>query len=60
MMATKKRTKSKRARAEQTAPAAGRFTIVLSMATRIALNMAVVVVTSGSVLLILLAAKRFL
>jgi len=59
-MAAKRRTKSKKARVEQTTPAAGRFTIVLSTAARTALNMAVVVVTSGSVLLILLAAKRFL
>jgi hypothetical protein len=57
-MATKKQPKSKNG-LEQTAPAAGRFTIVLSTAVRTALNMTVVVVTSGSVLLFLLAAKRF-
>jgi len=59
-MATKKRSKSKNARIERTAPAAGRFPIVLSAALRTVLNMAAVVVTSGSVLLFLLAAKRFL
>jgi hypothetical protein len=57
-MATKKQPKSKNG-LEQTAHAAGRFTIVLSTAVRTALNMTVVVVTSGSVLLFLLAAKRF-
>jgi hypothetical protein len=59
-MATKKRPKSKNGRTEQTAPAAGRVPIVLSTAVRTVLNMAAVVVTSGSVLLFLLAAKRFL
>jgi hypothetical protein len=59
-MAIKNRSKSKNGRTEQTAPAAGRFPIVLSTAVRTVLNMAAVVVTSGSVLLfLLLAAKRF-
>jgi hypothetical protein len=57
-MATKKEPKSKNG-PEQTATVAGRFAIVLSTAARTALNMAVVVATSGSVLLILLAAKGF-
>ena len=59
-MVTKKQAKSRNGRTGQTAPAAGRFAIVLSTALRTALNMTVVVATSGSVLLILLAAKRFL
>ena len=56
----KKQSKSKNGRAKQTVPAAERFAIVLSTAVRTVLNMAAVVVTSGSVLLFLLAAKRFL
>jgi hypothetical protein len=59
-MATKKRSKSKNGRTEQAAPTAGRFPIVLSTAVHTVLNMAAVVVTSGSVLLFLLAAQRFL
>jgi len=59
-MATKRRSKSKNGRTERTEPAAGRFPIVLSAALRTVLNMAAVVVTSGSVLIVLLAAKRFL
>jgi hypothetical protein len=59
-MVTKQRTKSKNRRMEQTVPAAGRFLIVLSATVHTALNMAFVVVTTGSVLLFLLAAKRFL
>jgi hypothetical protein len=55
----KKQSKSKNGRAKQTAPAVGRFAIVLSTAVRTVLDMAAVVVTSGSVLLFLLAAKRF-
>ena len=47
-------------RAKQAARAAVRFPIVLSTAARSAFNMTVVVVTSGSVLLFLLTAKRFL
>jgi hypothetical protein len=60
MMATKKRSKSKYGRSEQAAPAAGRFPIVLSTAARSMLNMTAAVVTSGSVLVFLLTAKRFL
>jgi hypothetical protein len=52
-MAAKKQSKSLRAR--QTAPAAGRLPIALSTAARGA-----VIVTSGSVLVFLFAAKRFL
>jgi hypothetical protein len=59
-MATMKQPKSKNGRTKQAFPATGRFAIVLWTAVRTALNMAVVVVASGSVLLILLAAKRFL
>jgi hypothetical protein len=59
-MATKKRSKSRNGRAKQVVPAAGRFQIVLSTAVCSALNMAAVIVTSGSVLLFLFAAKRFL
>lgn len=59
-MAPNKRPKSKKGRPGQTVPAAGRYATVLSTAVRTALNMTVVVVTSGSVLLFLLAAKRFL
>ena len=59
-MATKKRSKSKNGRTERTEPAAGRFPIVLSTAVHTVLNMAAIVVTSGSVLLFLLAAQRFL
>jgi hypothetical protein len=55
----KKQSKSKNGRAKQTVPAAGRFAIVLSTAVRTVLDMAAVVVTSGSVLLFLLTAKRF-
>jgi hypothetical protein len=58
-MATKKRSKSKNGRTDQTAPAAGRFAIALSTAVRTVLNMGAIVVASGSVLLFLLAAKRF-
>jgi hypothetical protein len=58
-MARKKQPKSKNG-PEQTATAAGRFAIVLWTAVRTALNMTVVVVTSESVLLFLLAAKRFI
>jgi hypothetical protein len=59
IMAAKKQSKSKNGRAKQTLPAAGRFAIVLSTAKYSALNMTAVVATSGSVLLFLLAAKRF-
>jgi hypothetical protein len=59
-MAPKKRLKSKKVRTSQMAPAAGRFATVLSTAVRTTLNMTLVVMTSGSVLLFLLAAKRFL
>jgi hypothetical protein len=58
-MATTKRSKSKTGRTDQTVPAAGRFAIVLSTAVRTVLDMAGAVVASGSVLLFLLAAKRF-
>jgi hypothetical protein len=55
----KKQSKSKNGRAKQTGPAAGRFAIVLSTAVRTVLDMAAFVMTSGSVLLFLFAAKRF-
>jgi hypothetical protein len=58
-MATKKRSKSKSRRAKQAAPAAGPR-MRLSTAVRSVLNMAAVAVMSGSVLLFLLAARRFL
>ena len=60
IMAAKKQSKSKNGRGKQAAPAAGRFAIVLSTAKYSAFNMTAVVVTSGSVLLFLLAAKHFL
>jgi hypothetical protein len=60
-MATKTRSRSKGARAKQAAaPAAGHFSIVLSTAAHSALNMTVIAITSGSVLLCLFAAKRWL
>jgi hypothetical protein len=59
-MATKKRSKPKSGRTKQAAPAAARFPIVLSTAARSVFNMTVVVATSGSVLVFLLTAKRFL
>jgi len=59
-MATKKRSRSKGGCVKRAAPAMRRFPIVLSTAVRSALNMTAVVVTSGSVLLFLLTAKRFL
>jgi len=59
-MAAKKQSKSKYGRSRPAAPAAGRFPIVLSTAARSMLNMTAVVMTSGSVLVFLLSAKRFL
>jgi hypothetical protein len=59
-LATKKRSKSKSGRAKRAGPAAGHFPIVLLTAVRSVLNMTAVVVTSGSVLLFLLTAKRML
>jgi hypothetical protein len=60
-MAAKKRSRSsKSGRAKQAAPAAWRFSIVVSTAARSLVNMTVTAVTSGSVLVCLFAAKRFL
>jgi hypothetical protein len=59
-MAAKKQPKRKNGRAKATATASGHFPIVLSTAIWSALNMTAVVTTSGSVLLFLLSAKRFL
>jgi hypothetical protein len=59
-MAAKKQSKSKSQRHRPIAPAPARLPIVLSTAARSMLNMAVVVMTSGSVLVFLLTAKRFL
>jgi hypothetical protein len=59
-MAAKKRSGSKLGRARQAIPLADRSTLVLSIAMRSVLNMAAVVLTSGTVLLCLLTAKRFL
>ncbi|HEY0331545.1 MAG TPA: hypothetical protein VGC77_20905 [Rhodopseudomonas sp.] len=55
-MAAKKRSKAKAAKVGK---AGASETPVLRAAVGSAINMAAVVVTSGSVLLILLAAKRF-
>jgi hypothetical protein len=60
IMAAKKQPKRKNGRAKATASATGRFPIVLSTAVWSALNMTAVVTTSGSVLLFLLTAKRYL
>jgi hypothetical protein len=57
-MAAKKRSRSKGG--QQAVPAAWRFSIVLSTAARSLIDMTVTAVTSGSVLLCLFAAKRFL
>jgi hypothetical protein len=59
-MAAKKRSKPKSKRLRPAAPAAGRFPIALLTAARSVLNMTTVFATSGSVLLFLLTAKRFL
>jgi hypothetical protein len=58
IMAAKKRSRSKGG--QQAVPAAWRFSIVLSTAARSLVDMTVTAVTSGSVLLCLFAAKRFL
>jgi hypothetical protein len=60
IVAAKKRSRSKGRRAKQAAPAAWRLSIVLSTAARSLINMTVTSVTSGSVLLCLFAAKRWL
>ena len=61
IMAAKKQWKSKSERARPAAPVAGAFfRSDLSTAARGVFNMTVVVVTSGSVLLCLFAAKRLL
>jgi hypothetical protein len=60
IMAAKKRSRSKRGRARQAAFAAWRFSIVFSTAARSLINMTVTAVTSGSVLLCLFAARRWL
>jgi hypothetical protein len=57
-MPAKKQTKSKAARSKQVAVPAARFLIVLSTALGGMLNMIVTALTSGSVLLGLIAAKR--
>jgi hypothetical protein len=59
-MAAKKQQKRKNRRAKATASASRHFPIALSTAAWSALNMTAVVTTSGSVLLFLLTAKRFL
>jgi hypothetical protein len=60
IMAAKKRSRSKGGRARQAAPAARRLPIVFSTAARSLANMTVTALTSGSVLLCLFAAKRWL
>ena len=60
IMATKKRSISKGGRAKQAAPAAWRPSTVFSTAARSVANMTVTALTSGSVLLCLFAAKRWL
>jgi hypothetical protein len=60
IMPAKRRSRSKGGRAKQAAPAAWRLSIVLSTAARSLINMTVTSVTSGSVLLCLFAAKRWL
>ena len=59
-MAAKKRSRPKGGRARQAAFAAWRFSIVFSTAARSLINMTVTAVTSGSVLLCLFAARRWL
>jgi hypothetical protein len=59
-MAAKKQQKRKNRRAKATASASRHFPIALSTAVWSAFNMTAVVATSGSVLLFLLTAKRFL
>ena len=60
IMAAKKRSRSKGGRAKQAAPATWRLSIVFSTAARSVANMTVTAFTSGSVLLCLFAAKRWL
>jgi hypothetical protein len=60
IMAAKKQPKRKNGCVKAAASASGHFPIVLSTAVWSALNMTAVVTTSGSVLLFLLTAKRFL
>jgi hypothetical protein len=60
IMAAKKRSRSKGGRGKLAAPAAWRFSVVLSMAARSVTNMTVTALTSGSVLLWMFAAKRWL
>jgi hypothetical protein len=60
IVAAKKRSRSKGARAKRAVPAVWHFSIVLSTAARSLVNMTVTAVTSGSVLLCLFAVKRFL
>jgi hypothetical protein len=59
IMAAKKRSRSKGGRAKRAGPAASHFSIVLSTTARSFVNMTVTAVTSGSVLLCLLAASDF-
>ena len=58
IMKAKKRSRSKGG--QGAAPAAWRFSIVLSTAARSLVDMTLTAVTSGSVLLCLFAVKRFL
>jgi hypothetical protein len=60
IVAAKKRSRSKGARAKRAVPAVWHFSIVLSTAVRSLVNMTMTAVTSGSVLLCLFAVKRFL
>jgi hypothetical protein len=60
VMAAMKRSRYKGGRARQAAPAAWRPSIVFSTAARGLINMTVIALTSGSVLLCLFAAKRWL
>src|SRR5947207_1972984 len=60
IVAAKKRSRSKGARAKRAVPAVWHFSIVLSTAARSLVNMTVTAVTSGAVLLCLFAVKRFL
>jgi len=60
IMAAKKRSRSKGGRAKQAAPATWRLSVVFSTAARSLINMTVTAFTSGSVLLCLFEAKRWL
>lgn len=60
IMAAKKRSRPSGGREKQAASAAWRLSIVFSTAARSVANMTVTALTSGSVLLCLFAAKRWL